>query len=103
MSAAAGRRSDSRLVRSSSPLRPAPVTPTNLPWPDNVCCVLEQVTVSRYAMPLREGGSLSAIVEADNLGTYVLYVRRCRSQRVFASLGRTGAVILVIQGRFDRA
>ena len=34
--------------------------------------VLEQVTVTRYAMPLREGGSLPAIVEADNLGTYVM-------------------------------
>jgi hypothetical protein len=34
--------------------------------------VLEQVTVTRYATPLREGGSLPAIVEADNLGTYVM-------------------------------
>jgi HipA-like kinase len=37
--------------------------------------VLEHVTVTRYAMPLREGGSLPAIVEADNLGTYVLKFR----------------------------
>lgn len=34
--------------------------------------MLEQVTVTRYAMPLREGGSLPAIVEADNPGTYVM-------------------------------
>src|ERR1700761_6799743 len=37
--------------------------------------MLEQVTVTRYVTPLREGGSLPAIVEADNLGTYVLKFR----------------------------
>jgi HipA-like kinase len=37
--------------------------------------VLEQVTVTRYVTPLREGGSLPAIVEADNLGTYVMKFR----------------------------
>jgi len=33
------------------------------------------VTVTRYVTPLREGGSLPAIVEADDLGTYVLKFR----------------------------
>jgi hypothetical protein len=37
--------------------------------------VLEEVNVIRYVTPLREGGSLPAIVEADNLGTYVLKFR----------------------------
>jgi hypothetical protein len=37
--------------------------------------VLEQVTVTRYVTPLREGGSLPALVEADNLGTYVMKFR----------------------------
>jgi hypothetical protein len=37
--------------------------------------VLEYVTVTRYVTPLREGGSLPAIVEADNLGTYVVKFR----------------------------
>ena len=37
--------------------------------------VLEQVTVTRYATPLREGGSMPAVVEADNLGTYVMKFR----------------------------
>jgi hypothetical protein len=37
--------------------------------------VLEKVTVTRYVTPLREGGSLPAIVEADNLGTYVVKFR----------------------------
>ena len=37
--------------------------------------MLEHVTVTRYVTPLREGGSLPAIVEADNLGTYVLKFR----------------------------
>jgi HipA-like kinase len=37
--------------------------------------VLERVTVTRYVTPLREGGSLPAIVEADNFGTYVMKFR----------------------------
>jgi hypothetical protein len=37
--------------------------------------VLEQVNVTRYAAPLREGGSLPALVEADDLGTYVMKFR----------------------------
>jgi len=31
--------------------------------------------VTRYVAPLREGGSLPALVEADNLGTYVMKFR----------------------------
>jgi hypothetical protein len=42
---------------------------------DNLSRVLEHVTVTRYVTPLREGGSLPAIVEADNLGTYVMKFR----------------------------
>ena len=37
--------------------------------------MLEHVAVTRYVTPLREGGSLPAIVEADNLGTYVMKFR----------------------------
>jgi hypothetical protein len=37
--------------------------------------VLEQITATRYVTPLREGGSLPGIVEADDLGTYVLKFR----------------------------
>jgi hypothetical protein len=33
------------------------------------------VTATRYVMPLREGGSLPAIVEADDLGLYVVKFR----------------------------
>src|ERR1700748_3180605 len=40
-----------------------------------IVSMLEQVTVTRYVTPLREGGSLPAIVEADNLGTYVMKFR----------------------------
>lgn len=43
--------------------------------PVTLAGVLERVTVTRYVTPLREGGSLPAIVEADNLGTYVLKFR----------------------------
>jgi hypothetical protein len=37
--------------------------------------VIERVRASRYVTPLREGGSLPGIVEADDLGTYVVKFR----------------------------
>jgi len=37
--------------------------------------MLRTVCATRYVMPLREGGSLPAIVEADDLGLYVLKFR----------------------------
>ena len=37
--------------------------------------MLETVAVTRYVTPLREGGSLPGIVEADDLGTYVCKFR----------------------------
>jgi hypothetical protein len=37
--------------------------------------VLRQVTAIRYVTPLREGGSLPGVVEADDLGTYVAKFR----------------------------
>ena len=33
---------------------------------------LRSVTATRYVTPLREGGSLPGLVEADDLGTYVV-------------------------------
>ncbi|NYG08450.1 hypothetical protein BJ986_002937 [Phycicoccus badiiscoriae] len=37
--------------------------------------MLDQVTATRYVTPLREGGSLPGIVEADDFGTYVVKFR----------------------------
>jgi len=37
--------------------------------------VIDTVSVTRYVTPLREGGSLPGIVEADDLGTYVCKFR----------------------------
>jgi hypothetical protein len=37
--------------------------------------MLRTVRATRYVMPLREGGSLPAIIEADDLGLYVLKFR----------------------------
>jgi hypothetical protein len=37
--------------------------------------VLERITATRYVTPLREGGSLPGVVEADDLGTYVVKFR----------------------------
>lgn len=34
--------------------------------------MLKEVIVTRYITPLREGGSLPGLVEADDLGTYVM-------------------------------
>ena len=36
---------------------------------------LRAVTATRYVLPLREGGSLPALMEADDLGTYVVKFR----------------------------
>jgi hypothetical protein len=37
--------------------------------------LLWTVEATHYVTPLREGGSLPAVVEADDLGTYVLTFR----------------------------
>src|SRR6202021_2337692 len=37
--------------------------------------MLRTVQATRYVLPLREGGSLPAIVEADDLGLYVVKFR----------------------------
>ena len=37
--------------------------------------MLRTVQATRYVLPLREGGSLPAIVEADDLGLYVAKFR----------------------------
>src|ERR1700759_1954912 len=37
--------------------------------------MLRSVRATRYVVPLREGGSLPAIVEADDLGLYVVKFR----------------------------
>jgi hypothetical protein len=42
---------------------------------DGVSASLPQVKALRYVTPLREGGSLPGIVEADDLGTYVAKFR----------------------------
>lgn len=41
----------------------------------SVGLVLERITATRYATPLKEGGSLPGIVEADDEGTYVVKFR----------------------------
>jgi hypothetical protein len=53
------------------------------------------VTATRYVTPLREGGSLPAIVEADDLGTYVLKFRG-------AGQGRKALVAELIAGEISR-
>jgi hypothetical protein len=58
--------------------------------------VLPLVTATRYVTPLREGGSLPAIMEADDLGTYV--VKFCG-----AGQGRKALVAEVISARLARA
>ena len=40
-----------------------------------MCPMIPTVAVTRYVTPLREGGSLPGIVEADDLGTYVCKFR----------------------------
>jgi hypothetical protein len=42
------------------------------PQHPRVVAVLRRVTATRYVTPLREGGSLPGLMEADDLGTYVV-------------------------------
>src|SRR5215210_4475724 len=57
--------------------------------------LLRTVTATRYVTPLREGGSLPAIVEADDLGTYVLKFRG-------AGQGRKALVAELLAGEIAR-
>ena len=57
--------------------------------------VLPNVTATRYVTPLREGGSLPAIVEADDLGTYVVKFHG-------AGQGRKALVAEIIAGELAR-
>ena len=56
---------------------------------------LRQVTAVRYVLPLREGGSLPGLVEADDLGTYVVKFRG-------AGQGRKALVAEVVVGELAR-
>jgi len=57
--------------------------------------VLPNVTATRYVTPLREGGSLPAIVEADDLGTYVAKFHG-------AGQGRKALIAEIISGELAR-
>jgi hypothetical protein len=54
------------------------------------------VTATRYVTPLREGGSLPGLVEADDLGTWVVKFRG-------AGQGRKALVAEVVAGELGRA
>ncbi|MER5780389.1 HipA family kinase [Streptomyces mobaraensis] len=58
--------------------------------------MLTEVVATRYVTPLREGGSLPGIVEADDLGTYVV-------KFTGAGQGRKTLVAEVVCGRLARA
>ncbi|MEU8523419.1 HipA family kinase [Streptomyces sp. NPDC048577] len=57
--------------------------------------MLKEVVATRYVTPLREGGSLPGIVEADDLGTYVM-------KFTGAGQGRKTLVAEVICGQLAR-
>jgi len=58
--------------------------------------MLREVTANRYITPLREGGSLPGLVEADDLGTYVV-------KFTGAAQGTKALVAEVIVGELARA
>ncbi|MFE9662539.1 HipA family kinase [Streptomyces sp. NPDC005955] len=58
--------------------------------------MLTEVTVTHYVAPLHEGGSVPGIVEADDLGTYVV-------KFTGAAQGRRALVAEVIVGELARA
>jgi len=57
--------------------------------------MLPRVTATRYVTPLREGGSLPGIVEADDLGTYVVKFRG-------AGQGSAALVAEIVVGELGR-
>ncbi|RCV47287.1 aminotransferase class I and II, partial [Marinitenerispora sediminis] len=57
--------------------------------------VLPEVTATRYVLPLREGGSLPGLVEADDLGMYVV-------KFIGAGQGRKTLIAEVITGELAR-
>ncbi len=57
--------------------------------------MLPEVTAIRYITPLREGGSVPGIVEADDLGTYV-------AKFIGAAQGRKALVAEVVAGELAR-
>ena len=63
---------------------------------DPMPSALPTVTATRYVTPLREGGSLPGLVEASDLGTYVVKFRS-------AGQGRKALVAEVIAGELGRA
>jgi hypothetical protein len=58
--------------------------------------VLRHVTAIRYVTPLREGGSLPGLMEADDLGTYVVKFHG-------AGQGRKALVAEIVSGELARA
>jgi hypothetical protein len=58
--------------------------------------MLRTVRATRYVLPLREGGSLPAIVEADDLGLYVVKFRG-------AGQGILALIAEIIAGEIGRA
>jgi hypothetical protein len=58
--------------------------------------VLPHVSAIRYVTPLREGGSLPGLMEADDLGTYVVKFRG-------AGQGRKALIAEVVSGRLAGA
>src|SRR3954470_1199122 len=62
---------------------------------DQHTAALRRVSALRYVLPLREGGSLPGLVEADDLGTYVVKFRG-------AGQGTRALVAEVIVGELGR-
>ncbi len=58
--------------------------------------MLTHVTATRYVTPMREGGSLPGLMEADDLGTYVVKFHG-------AGQGRSALVAEVVAGTLARA
>jgi hypothetical protein len=74
---------------------PAPAAAPGAAPPAAAGAGLARVTATRYVTPLREGGSLPAIMEADDLGTYVVKFRG-------AGQGPKALIAEVISGRLAR-
>jgi hypothetical protein len=80
------------MVAQKQSARPLSAAPTRY----TLEAMLRTIRATRYVTPLREGGSLPAIVEADDLGLYVLKFRG-------AGQGPLALVAELIAGEIGRA
>jgi HipA-like protein len=87
---------DKIMMVARSPDLPEPTSSYDVAARRSLPLVLSHVAATRYVTPLREGGSLPGLMEADDLGTYVV-------KFVGAGQGRKSLIAEVISASLGRS